>query len=148
MQPAIKNDLTYLLRILESINKIHLYSGTYNEVSDFFFANDKKDFNASLMLFINIGEQCEKISETLKQKHPGVPWKKVKDFRNRVAHDYAGIETYVIFDTIKKHLVPLKEQIENIINTELGNKNFNTEEFETAEESQYYKHIDFGFVKG
>src|SRR5690606_21528492 len=115
MQPDIKNDLTYLLRILESIEKISIYSEAYDEVTDFYFANDQKDFNASLMLFINIGEQTSRISDELKAKHPAIPWKIMKQFRNRVAHDYAGLDSFKIFETIKNDLPPLKNQIEYVI---------------------------------
>lgn len=38
MQPHLKNDLLYLLRILESTEKIALFSGPYSNPADFFTA--------------------------------------------------------------------------------------------------------------
>lgn len=143
MQPDIKNDLTYLLRILESVHKVILYSEDYNDVIDFFFANNQKDFNASLMLFINVGEQTTRIDESLKSRHTNVPWQMMKDFRNRVAHDYAGLDTFKVFDIIKNHLPLLREQIENVIGVELNDQNFLREELDIAKQSKYYKNIDF-----
>jgi len=48
MQNANK-DLLYLLRVLESIGKILLYSKEYEKAEDFFFANNQKDYSASLI---------------------------------------------------------------------------------------------------
>ncbi|SEM28776.1 Uncharacterized conserved protein, contains HEPN domain [bacterium A37T11] len=147
MQPDIKNDLTYLLRILESIEKIIIYSKGYDEVIDFYFANDQKDFNASLMFFINIGEQTSRVDNILKAKHPKVPWKVMKQFRNRVAHNYAGLDNFKVFEIIKKDLPVLKIQIEEIIQAELNDKTFLLEEFLIAKESRYYQNINFGQFK-
>ncbi len=49
MLPANK-DLLYLLRILEAIGKILLYSKKYNTAEDFIFSNHQRDYNASLLL--------------------------------------------------------------------------------------------------
>ncbi|MFC3196107.1 DUF86 domain-containing protein [Parapedobacter deserti] len=143
MQQNPDNDLTYLLRILESIQKIHLYASPYDDVLDFFFANDQKDFNASLMLIINIGEQATRLSDSLKSDYPAIPWRLVVGFRNRVAHDYAGLDTFKVFDLIKNHLTPLKERIEALINDRLLNNSLWKEELTIAKNSTYYKHIDF-----
>lgn len=143
MQQNPDNDLTYLLRILESIQKIHLYASPYDDVLDFFFANDQKDFNASLMLLINIGEQATRLSDSLKSDYPAIPWQLVVDFRNRVAHDYAGLDTFKVFDIIKSRLTPLKGHIESIINDYLLNNELWREELTIAKNSAYYKHIDF-----
>jgi uncharacterized protein with HEPN domain len=95
-------DLTYVLRILESIGKILAYSKDFDEPIDFFHANDQKEFNASLMLLINIGEQSRKVSDELKNSYPLIPWSVMKTFRNRVAHDYVNLDKFIVFDIIKK----------------------------------------------
>lgn len=143
MQPDIRNDLTYFLRIPESIQKIILYSKDYDDVIDFFFANDQKDFNASLMLFINIGEQSTKIENSLKEKYSNISWTLIKDFRNRVAHDYAGLDTFKVFEIIKEFLPGLKTSVETIVKNELKEGTFSLEEFDIAKQSKYYKNIDF-----
>lgn len=77
MQPASK-DLIYLLRILESISKIILYAKEYTTAEAFIFSNDQRDYNASLLLMMNIGEQAAKISIETKNKFPLIPWKHIK----------------------------------------------------------------------
>lgn len=50
--PEPNKDLLYLLRILEAIEKILLYSKQYNTADEFLFSNDQKDYNASLLLMM------------------------------------------------------------------------------------------------
>ncbi len=50
MLAEIKNDLLYLLNLLESIEKIHIYSKKGETAEDFFYANDQLNFNATLTL--------------------------------------------------------------------------------------------------
>ncbi|HEY5463124.1 MAG TPA: hypothetical protein VIJ95_07705 [Hanamia sp.] len=71
-------DLLYLLRVLESIGKILLYSKEYKKAEDFFFTNNQKDYNASLLLMIQIGEQANKISKETKKKFPKIKWQIIK----------------------------------------------------------------------
>ena len=65
--PNANKDLLYLLRILEAIEKILLYSKEYQTAEEFLFTNHQKDYNASLLLMMQIGEQVAKISIETKQ---------------------------------------------------------------------------------
>lgn len=143
MLPNIKNDLMYLLNIVESIEKIKLYVLDCVDAESFYELNDQLNFNASLNLFANIGESSGKISEELKLIYSDIMWKEMKGFRNRVVHDYVNIDLFMVFDTIKNDLSTLKVQLMDIIKNELSNGNFDREEYSKAQESFYYRHIDF-----
>ncbi|MDR1368951.1 MAG: DUF86 domain-containing protein [Dysgonamonadaceae bacterium] len=146
MQRHIKNDLLHLLGILESVGKIGIYTATCFSPDDFYFLNDQLNFNASLNLMAHIGECSNKISDELKAKYGAASWKQVKDFRNRVVHDYAGLNIYIVFDIIKQELPLLQEQIGQIIATELHLSTFDIEEFNVAKSSSYYSHVDFNRI--
>jgi len=143
MRPNIKNDLLYLLGILESIGKIELYTEPCTTADNFYFFNDQLNFNASLNLMANIGELCAKTSIELKNKYSNVDWQKIKDFRNRIVHDYAGLDIYIVFKIIKTELPILKEEIEKIIKQELILLTFDPEEIKVARNSFFYSHVDF-----
>jgi uncharacterized protein with HEPN domain len=96
MQPAPKTDLVYCLRILEAIGKINLYAWGYDEPFAFFEANDQKDFNASLLQLLHIGEQVNRLDESTLRMAPGIPWHAVKGLRNLIAHDYVGIDKLIV----------------------------------------------------
>ncbi|MBI2271678.1 MAG: DUF86 domain-containing protein [Bacteroidetes bacterium] len=143
MQPAIKNDIVFLLIILESIGKIEIYKRDFNSGEVFFTSNDQLNFNASLLLLANIGEQCSKISDELKDKYPKVEWQKIKNIRNRIVHDYTGIDSDLTFNIINTELVPLRNSIHQIIANELKTGNFNSDELKFAGKSAFYSHVNF-----
>ncbi|QMW05072.1 HepT-like ribonuclease domain-containing protein [Spirosoma foliorum] len=143
MQPSLKTDLVYCLRILEAIGKINLYATGYDDPFVFFEANDQKDFNACLLQLLHIGEQVSRISEETKSSYVNIPWQTIKALRNIVAHDYVGVDKLIVFVTITEHIPVFKVDMEHIIQTELKQGNFNQTEYDMSKQSNFYRHIDF-----
>lgn len=143
----VNKDLLYLLRILEAIEKIILYSKEYKIAEEFFFSNDQKDYNASLLLMIQIGEQSAKVSIDTKQKFPDIKWQEVKGFRNRVVHDYVNIDNLIVFSIIKNELPMLVLQISNCIKEQIRNNVFSVNELEISKGSLFYQHINFSLLQ-
>jgi uncharacterized protein with HEPN domain len=98
-----------LLSLLEAIEKIELYSHDFSDGEDFY--HDSKSFDASMMQFVVIGEVISRLDEDFKNLHNDIPWQKIKDFRNIIAHDYFGIDADEIWDIIQNKLLPLKTDI-------------------------------------
>lgn len=113
------------------------------DAQSFFELNDQLNYNASLNLFANIGENSGKVSEEVKILYSNIEWKKVKGFRNRVVHDYVNIDSFMVFDTIKNDLPTLKVMLMGIIKMELSKGSFDLEEYKKAQDSFYYRHIEF-----
>ena len=101
-----------LLSLLESIDKIKKYSQDFSNADDFY--HDEKSFDASMMQFVVIGEVISRLDEGFKKEHSEIPWQKIKDFRNIIAHDYFGIDADEIWDIIHSKLLPLRSQIESL----------------------------------
>ena len=112
----MSNQILALLTIIESIEKIQLYSSSSKDAEDFY--HDSKSFDASMIHFINIGEMIGRLSDTLKNSYPEVPWRDIKDFRNLVSHNYFGIDAEEIWDIIEHHLPLLKDNILKILEKE------------------------------
>jgi uncharacterized protein with HEPN domain len=146
MLPNEKNDLLYLLNILEYIGKIWKYTDAINNEEELFELNDQMNFNASITLLVNIGENVSKITEKIRSDYPNIEWQKIKDFRNRIVHDYVGIDLAIVYEIISHDLKLLKPEIEKIISEKLENKIFDIEEIQICRDSIYYKHIDFGKI--
>ena len=147
MLPNEKNDLLYLLNILEYIGKIWKYSEKTKNAEELFELNDQMNLNASLTLLANIGENVSKITEKLKQEYPNIEWLKIKDFRNRIVHDYVGIDLAIVYEIISIDLCVLKQEIEKIISEKIKQNIFDLEELKISKKSKYYKHIDFEEIK-
>jgi uncharacterized protein with HEPN domain len=143
MLPNEKNDLLYLLNILEAIGKIWIYTKEAKDAETFYDLNEQLNFNASINLLANIGENVSKLSDQLKQDYSKIEWQQIKDFRNKIVHDYMGIDIIITYDIITNDLKILKPEIIEIIKIQLENKTFDVEEIKISGESKYYKHIDF-----
>jgi uncharacterized protein with HEPN domain len=102
-----------LSALIESIEKIELYSKDFSDADTFY--HDQKSFDASMMQFVVIGEIISRLDENFKTSHSEIPWQKIKDFRNIIAHDYFGIDADEIWDIINNKLLPLKSDIEKLI---------------------------------
>ena len=108
------NNITLNLNaLIESIEKIELYSKDFGDADTFY--HDQKSFDASMMQFVVIGEIISRLDENFKISHTEIPWQKIKDFRNIIAHDYFGIDADEIWDIINNKLLPLKSDIKNLI---------------------------------
>nr|WP_295923178.1 HepT-like ribonuclease domain-containing protein [uncultured Dyadobacter sp.] len=136
-------DLLPLLVMLESIGKIDVYSCRFTNAADFFQSDDQLQFNASLLLLINVGEHACRLSEKLKNKYPTIPFQQIRGLRNRVAHDYTGIDYEMVFEIINKDIRALKPELVQLIQTEVLSGVFDREELNIARQSPFYAHIDF-----
>jgi uncharacterized protein with HEPN domain len=88
--------------ILDSANKIMSYTFemTFEE-----FCADSKTFDAVIRNFEIIGEAAGRLPEDFKQLHPQIDWHRIRGFRNRIVHDYMGIDYEIVWE-IKNHFLP------------------------------------------
>jgi uncharacterized protein with HEPN domain len=62
-----------------------------------------------------IGEASNQISDLFRDQHPDLPWMEMRAIRNKIVHDYRGIELEIIWDTVKNNLPGLKDQIKSLL---------------------------------
>jgi uncharacterized protein with HEPN domain len=63
-----------------------------------------------------IGEACTKLDPDFKAVHPHIEWRKMSDMRNRLIHDYFGVDYDIVWDVIVTKLPTLYDDIGGIIN--------------------------------
>ena len=63
-----------------------------------------------------IGEATKNMSEKFKAAHPDVPWRRVAGMRDKLIHDYFGVNLKIIWDVTQRDLPQLKEKIQAILN--------------------------------
>lgn len=107
--------LMYLEDILVSMNRIFEYIEGYTFTK---FKMDYKTVDAVIRNFEVIGEASKNLPGELKEKYDEVPWQEMYLLRNRVTHEYFGVDYEIIWDIAKNYLPENKSQIENIINKE------------------------------
>lgn len=132
-------NLLYILTILEATEKIFLYADGYENAEIFLEANEQMNFNASLTLLIAIGEDSKKLEDSLKAEYSEIPWKLIAAFRNRLAHDYRGVDPEITFEIIRQYLPTLKKVTLKM----LKSIDYDSQTLEEALNSHYFKHLDY-----
>lgn len=113
--PFSEKNALYLLTILEAIAKIKLYSKGFENAESFFEAEDQLPYNGVCHLLLALGEESKKIEITLKETQSFISWHEIADLRNRIAHDYRGIDKEIVFQIVKQELDILQKACENLL---------------------------------
>jgi len=58
-----------------------------------------------------IGEASKKIPADVKYQWKGIPWKNMAGMRDKLIHDYFGINYSIVWDVVKNKIPELAEQI-------------------------------------
>ncbi|MEZ0484265.1 HepT-like ribonuclease domain-containing protein [Fibrella aquatica] len=69
------------------------------------FLDDDKTIDAVIRNFEIIGEAANRLPDEFKDQYPDVDWHKIRGFRNRIVHDYMGIDYSIVWE-IKTEFLP------------------------------------------
>ena len=112
MKKENRSDKMFLEDLLTAISRIAEYTEGYNFDQ---FKQDYKTVDAVIRNFEIIGEASKKISDKIKDGNPEIPWQEMYYLRNRVMHEYFGIDYEIIWDVARNYLSENKKQIEKIL---------------------------------
>ena len=62
-----------------------------------------------------IGELANKIDKDFEENNPSIPWRVMYGLRNKIVHDYEGVNLVLIWDIVKEDLPELNNQLEELI---------------------------------
>lgn len=101
----------YLQDILDSIIKIENF---VKNLSYEKFAENEMVQDAVIRNIEIIGEAVKNLPDETKKSYPDIPWNKIVDMRNKIIHEYFGVDTEILWKTITDDLPKLKQQVEAI----------------------------------
>lgn len=131
-------NLTYIFTMLGCIEKCWIYTKEFDEAIDFVFANQQKDLNAVISMFIAIGEESKKIEKQLKDDIKiEINWKSVAGIRDKISHSYRGVDEKLLWNTIHKDLYLIQDAMIEMIKLINPPKEIIKDFFD----SKYYQHI-------
>jgi uncharacterized protein with HEPN domain len=102
----------YLQDMLTGIERISQYIEGFNFRQ---FKQDYKTVDAVIRNFEIIGEASKNLPEEIKSKYPEVPWAEMYLLRNKVSHEYFGVDYEIIWDVAVNYLDENRKQIEKIL---------------------------------
>jgi uncharacterized protein with HEPN domain len=99
----------YIDDIIEAIKKTEKFSKglSFDE-----FSGDSKTIDATIRNFEIIGEAVKHIPPKIRGKYPDIPWKIMAGMRDKLIHEYFGVDKKVLWKTVKEDLPKIKPLIE------------------------------------
>lgn len=107
-----RSEILMIKDMHESISVIEIFLIDFTE-DDFY--RDRKTKDAVVRNLEIIGEASNQLSKKFKEKNSKIPWREAADLRNKIIHDYAGIDYKMLWAIIHKDLPALKQQLAELI---------------------------------
>ena len=107
-----KTPVIYLNHILECIGRINLYVTGIHEDT---FINSPLIQDAVIRNLEVIGEAVKKLDKHFRAQHPKIPWKNIAGMRDKLIHDYIGVDIWAVWAVIEDILPDFEKQIKDII---------------------------------
>jgi len=108
----MKDNKVYLEHIIGAIEQIEIY---LQGVDYKIFIKDDMLMDAVIRELEIIGEAANNVSQDFQDRHQDIPWSKAISLRNKLSHEYFGVDLKVVWNTCQKDLPELKEQLKKII---------------------------------
>ena len=106
--------------ILQKIKKYALqaieFKGAVLSIED--FEKDAKTVAACSMMLAQVGELAGKLNENFIDSHNHIHWRQMRALRNRIAHDYEGLNLEIMWEVLDDLLPKLIDDIRELLRFE------------------------------
>lgn len=102
----------YLTHILESADLIESYVAGVDLLN---FSEDRQRQDAVVRRLGIIGEAVKNLPQELRAQHPDVPWARIAGMRDKVIHDYMGVDYELVWTVATEMVAGLKQQVQVIL---------------------------------
>lgn len=108
----IKDDTVYLRHILDAIDQIEEYVAGLDYEG---FLRTRLVQDGVIRQLEIIGEATKNLSQVLREQYPNIPWKDIAGMRDKLIHQYFGVDLSAVWETVVIDLPPFKKDTSRIL---------------------------------
>ena len=109
----MKEDSVYLMHILDAVNDIDEFVKDMNKET--FLSNKAIEYAVVRSIEI-IGEASKHLSKKFREQHKDIPWEDICGMRDKLIHDYIGVDYSIVWQAIEKDIPSLKKKLVKVLN--------------------------------
>lgn len=106
-----KDPRIYIAHIFESIELIEKYTEGISEED---FTKDTETQDAVMRRIEIIGEASKCLLDEFKNQYPAIPWKNITGMRDKLIHEYFGVDIALVWAVVKKDIPKLKDSLRKV----------------------------------
>lgn len=107
----MKDDRLYLSHIRDAIHRILSYTKDGKAA----FLTDPKSQDATIRNMEIVGEAVKRLSDQTRSRRPEIPWKRIAGMRDKMIHEYFGVDHRLVWDVVEQQLPDLLRAIESLL---------------------------------
>jgi uncharacterized protein with HEPN domain len=107
-----RSERELLSDIQEAIRRANAYVAGMSYAE---FLTDLKTQDAVIRTLEIVGEATKQLSQEVRTRHPAVPWKNMAGLRDKLIHDYFGVNFDIVWQIVSDELPAVAIQIEQIL---------------------------------
>jgi len=110
-----KDDSVYLRHIFDAISRIEEYSQNIDYKD---FMNNHLIQDGVIRQIEVMGEATKRLSSEIRESHSEIPWKDIAGMRDKLIHDYLGVDLDAVWETVQNDIPALKNRLRDLITKE------------------------------
>ncbi len=107
-----RDDSVYMRHILDAVNRIEEYVRGIDEQA---FLKNTLVQDAVIRQFEIIGEAVKRLSNQVRTQHRQIPWQEMAGMRDKLIHDYFGVDVAKVWVTIRQDIPQLKRDLPKVL---------------------------------
>jgi uncharacterized protein with HEPN domain len=108
----VRDDTVYLQHVLDATSAIESYLTGVNEAT---FRAQRLTQDGVIRQLEIIGEAVKRLSKAVRSQYPQIPWQDIAGMRDKLIHDYFGVDLDEVWLTATEDIPILKAAVQTIL---------------------------------